>query len=194
MTKFYHFILLTVLGLSTVACQNHVDMPNYPEIRFNKLSPFVLSVGKVEIVEEAAESKLEYLFPITPVKAIRGWAADRIQAVGDNKSKLAIIIKKAEITERKIPKPEGWQNVADSSQTEYKVDIRVAFEVYKDDMLVPQAELTIELYKAKSIPDNVTLSEREQLLYQITKDLITSLNQEFEKEASNYFGNIMYQE
>lgn len=188
---------LVILSLITLlaACQNAAPtVPSYPAIHFIQ-APFSLDVANIQFVQEytppLTAPNLEHLSPITPSSMVRTWAKDRLLATGRGKQ-LKVVIKDASIIEKQLPRTEGLTGMFTKDESAlYEGHLQVKLEIYGNDPLFPAAEITANVTSSKSISEDASVNERQQLLYALSKSMIQDLNGQMERNIAQYFGQYM---
>jgi hypothetical protein len=190
-------IILCTLILMLTNCGTQNKLPRYPEISFNSKQAYSLNVGQIDIVNNNIANKgnhVEDIFPLPPYQALNRWVGDRFIAKGAGDKSLKVIVKDASVIETHLPKTPGFKGAFTDDQTAlYKAAIEVKFEYFEKDQQFPKAEMEIKVNRSKSISKNMTINDRNDLFYQLIKEIIHDFDDEFEKNYPSYFNSVTYQ-
>ena len=171
--------ILAVLATLLSACVPPPAAPNFPEIAFRDREPFRLDVAEVTLVESyqapLRAPHVEHESPMPPAVPLRNWVRDRLRAEGGAGSLRATIVD-ARIVETLL---EINQDVGAALTTEQAVRfdgrVEMRLEVLDAGGRV-RASVNAEASRARTIPENATLRERDEVLFQIAEDLATDLD------------------
>ena len=173
------FAPMLALVLVLAACGRPLPEPVYPEITFRASEPWRLDVASIEVVEAyrspLAAPNVEHEAPITPAQAMRRWAEDRLKAVG-SAGVARLTIRDAAIVESNLPVNQDLEGSFTTEQA-VRFDARLAVELEVfDGRGMPQATVRGKVDRVRSLPENATVRERDEVLYQITEDLVTNMD------------------
>lgn len=179
------FSLFVALG----ACAQVAPPPTLPEITFAHLTPFQLAVGSVE-VESKFSSPLtpphaEHKIPQSPETVMRRWAEDRLNATG-GETFARFIILDATVTEHAL-ETDGTLTAVFTNEQEMRyqaaaeatLEIRSATGSYLGNA-------TARATRAITIPENATLNERDQALFDMVDRMMQNFNTELEANIRTY--------
>jgi hypothetical protein len=171
------------------ACATPAPKPTYPELTWTHLAPFKLNVAEVEVVSEYEppfkDPNVEHLFPLPPEQAARRWARDRIVAAG-TEGRARVVIKRASVVEVPLELTEGVRGYFTTEQAQrYDAVVEVAIEVrgprgYRDGFATAQAE------RSRTVPEDVTLNERERIWFDITEALMKDFDAEMDRNIRRH--------
>lgn len=174
---------VVLLAVWVTACAVPVPPPTFPELTFSHLPPIRLNVAEIEIVENYVPPlrapHVEHNFPVTPLAAMRRWAVDRIQAGGETR-RGQVIIEDARVVAVPLPVRKGLQGLFYKEQeVRYDATLEARIEVraergYRDSYA------TARILRSRTVPEEMTLIEREQLFFDLTEELMRELNTELE--------------
>lgn len=174
-----------VAGLALLgACTSPVERPVYPELRFSQLPVIELDVSRVEYVDryDAAEAPpyVDHLFPQIPEAMARNWALHRFRGVGVTRS-ARVVLTDAHVTSEALATTmgiEGWF----TTEQEEELDARAAvtIEIF-DDLGGREGFVKAEARLTRTLPEKLTLNERDAIAYEMTEQLIIALDAETEK-------------
>ncbi len=127
---------------------------------------------------------------ILTLSAALRWATDRLRAVGE--SGLArVIVREAGVVEVALEKSTGLKGVFTAEQTEryvarLVVDIEIRSERgYKD------AFVSAEATRSRTVPENITINQREKVFFDLTAALMNDINAELEALIAQHFGDYL---
>jgi hypothetical protein len=187
-----HFCLFLILFF-IAACEITADKPDFDDIRFNAQQPLRLDVARIEIDlryrAPLSAPNVEHNFPITPEQVLKNWANDRLRASG-TQGVATFTIEKASVVETKLKKRTGLTAFFTNQQTErYDGHVKVILHVLRDDS---QGRITAEATRSQTAAEHISLNDRDRIYYQLTRDLITALDQEVEAKARLYLSDFLF--
>ncbi|HXV23459.1 MAG TPA: hypothetical protein VED46_04290 [Alphaproteobacteria bacterium] len=182
-------LIAFLAGLS--ACTFEVEETDFPELTWTHLPPITLDVAEIEIIDASqptgASPNVEHLFPVPPARAAERWARDRLRAGGVT-NRARYIIQRAEVVEVGLQQTEGLSGLFTTDQSErYDAELAVLLEI-RSDTGGRLGQVTTELRKSRTVPEDASLSEREAVWFSITDDLSELLNAELERSMPLYLG------
>ena len=170
------------LSLALSACSSSSPpIQRLPEMSFLYKPPIRLNVARVEVVSEysapAVRPNIEYDMPVSPENAVRRWAQDRLKATG-KEGILRVVIKKASATETPLQQDLGVSGMFKKEQ-QARVDenLEVTMQML-DDHQFTVADVTGKSFRSRTEPEGQKLNERDQLLYDMTYDLVRGYDEE----------------
>jgi len=184
-----------VAGLALLgACASQVERPVYPELHFSHLAVFELDVARVEFVDRynapGAPPYVEHLFPQIPEAMMRNWAHHRFQAVGA--TRLARVkLTDAHVTSEALATIMGIEGWFTTDQEE-ELDARAAvtIEIF-DDLGGREGYVKAEARLSRTLPEKLTLNERDAIAYEMTEQLIMALDAEVEKAVQAHLARYL---
>lgn len=180
-------LAMTVLA----ACEATGPRPNVPELSYTSLGAIRLDVAKIEIVDEyippLRRPNVEHEFPISPAEAVQRWAQDRLVAGGRQRS-ARFIIRNAAVHEVELKKKTGLRGLLTSDQSErYDGRVAVTLEI-RSDRGFRDAFADAAAEHSRSVPEGLSINEREQIFLEITERLVRDLNAEIENQIAAHLG------
>ena len=178
-----------LLVASLVACETPVSAPQFPDITFGHMPPIRLDVADVEFVAEYAPPQappnVEHLFPVRPAAAVKRWAEERIEPAGVmRRAKVTLV--NAAVIEVPLDKKSGLAGVFWNEQSErYDGIVEVRVEIV-DDRGFTVGRVRAVAQRSQTVPEDVTLNEREQVWYKLTEALMKDLDAELENSIRKY--------
>ncbi len=185
MRCFFQFCFVATL-LAIGACAQVAPPPTLAEITFAHLSPYQLAVRGVEVESRFSSSMtpphVELALTHPPERVLRRWAADRLQATG-GEAFARFIILDATVTEFALETDGTLTAVFTNEQAlRYEAAAEALLEI-RDATGGFLGNATARVTRTITIPENATLNEREQVLF----DLVDRLMRNFDTELD---GNI----
>ncbi|MGE5515350.1 MAG: hypothetical protein ACM31D_05960 [Bacteroidota bacterium] len=176
-------------ALTLAACENKPPVQKLPEISFADKRPFMLDVGQLEIVPEyispGKRPNIEHLMPVSPENATVRWAQDRLRPVG--RSGFArVVIKDAKVVEVPLKTDKGFTGMFKQEQEErYDASLDVAIQIL-DERHMPVADVVARATRTRTVPEGVSLNERDRVLYEISESLIRDIDTQMDGLIRSY--------
>lgn len=181
------------LGFVLSACSSSSpQIQRLPEMSFLYKPPIRLNIARVEVVSEysapAQRPNIEYDMPVSPENAVRRWAQDRLKATG-KQGILRVVIKKASATETPLQQDLGFSGMFKKEQ-KARVDenLEVTLQML-DDHQFTVADVTGKAFRSRTEPEDQKPAERDQLLYDMTYDLVRGFDDEVDSNIKSGFAN-----
>jgi hypothetical protein len=185
-----HFVHVIFLSLLMAGCVQTPPRENFPDLRFSHLEPIRLNVNSIQIrntfVSPRTTPNVEHLFPVKPSIAAVYWLEDRLKAVGgvDN---LRATITKAGVTEVPLKRTEGLGRAFLVEQSErYDGEVEIILEIFAPDG-TRRAMVTSRSTRTRTVSENSTLAQREEIWFKIVENMMKDLNTALEKQIQNHF-------
>ncbi len=180
------------IGIALTACSSPPPMQRLPEMSFLYKPPIRLNIARVEVVSEytapAARPNIEYDMPVSPEAAIRKWAQDRLKPVG-KAGILRVVIHKATATETPLKTDDGVSGMFKKEQAaRVEESLNVSLQML-DEHQFAAAEVTGKSARSRTEPEGQKLNERDQLLYDMTYDLVRGFDDEVDPNIRTGFNN-----
>jgi len=183
------------LALVVVGCDTSPTQPIFPDIRFTEEPKLRLDVAAIEIVEEFhptfQQPNVEHLFPVPPQRAMENWVKDRLVAVGKGK-KARVRIIDAGVKEVELPKKTtGITATFTTEQAQrYDATVKMAIDILGEHAL-PERSITAEASRSQSVAEGITPNDRERAWYDMTKQLMASLDAALEQRMRADFALLL---
>ena len=178
------------LGLTLSACSSAPPMQRLPDMTFLYKPPIRLNVARVEVVSEytapTVRPNIEYDMPVSPEAAVRKWAQDRLKPVGTS-GILRVVIHKASATENPLKIDEslgGMFKKEQAARVDENLDVTLQM---LDDHQFTVADVTGKSFRSRTEPEDQKLNQRDQLLYDLTYDLVRGFDEEVEPNIRTGF-------
>jgi len=183
--------LLVASGLA--ACSSEPAPPRFPDIRFSNDSPIRLDVARVELVSQFQPSftppEVEHEFPVPPQRALENLCKDRLQAIAPTSGRVArFTIVDASVRESELPRESGIKGTFTVQQAErYYGRVEIRLDVVDENGVVVRSA-TATATRDRSVAEDITLNDRDQVWYEMSQDLSHSADQVLEQyvDASFY--------
>ncbi len=182
-------ITLSIIVLLAAACAKPPQLI-YPEIVFRDREPIRIAAAALEVIDQyrppLAAPHVEHLSPALPAIVFRHWAEQRLMPVGGT-ARLRVTIEDARIVETPLGTDDSLEGALVVEQAA-RLDGRGAATVVLID---PAGDVVArahgEATRSRSVPEDATLNEREELMFQITEDLAHKLDATLETNIRRYF-------
>jgi hypothetical protein len=178
----------TAALLALGACETTVPRSGFPEIGFAHLPPINVAVGRVDVVRAyAPPSKapnVDHMFPVTPAATAERWARDRLKAVGGPGVLRAVIVNAA-VVEVPLKQSGGLKGAFTTEQSErYDGEIEIRLEIETPGAT---ANVTSRAQRRRTVPENISLADREKIWFQMVEAMMIDLNESLERQARKNF-------
>ncbi|MAL79443.1 MAG: hypothetical protein CMN55_10070 [Sneathiella sp.] len=188
--RFLTVVSLIMAGVLT-GCVEAPPTPSYPDITFKHLRPLYLDVGEIRIVDEfrppLQRPHVEHELPVSINQSIRNWVQDRLQTTGNSGAVAIVTIKDASAVEKELSKETGLKGLVTKSQSEL-YEFHALVEIKINEISGSSAVVTAEATRSKSVPEGITLNEREKMYYTQVEALMRAFDQELEKNIRAFMG------
>lgn len=180
------------LAAPIAGCTSDVPSSRHPQLTFAHLPPIPLNVARIDIVNAevpaaAPGKRVDQQFPVAPNAALQQWAKDRLQPVGGN-GVARFIITQASVSEVELPTTGGVRGafVTEPAQR-YDGVMEVTLEVVDGaSSQSGQADaVATKVQRQHSVPEKVTLTEREQRWFAMVDNMMQDFNRAFEGQIRN---------
>ena len=183
-----------VLMVALIGCSTTVSRPVIPTLSYSHLPPLEISVARVELIEAyrspLQDPNVEHTFPTPPALAFKRWVDDRVRPVGQNDT-LRITVEDASALRMPLPRTEGIEALFTTDQIE-RIDatVNVLLEVVDNGGNVTST-VTARAQRSRTIPEGLTLNERDRVYQEITEALINDLNATLEQNMRQHMSRYM---
>jgi len=184
-------LIFALFALSLSACQEAPAPQSFPPLNFSAQPKIKLAVAEIRVIENykspMTAPNVEQNFPVSPSAAIKQWVEGRLQAVGSS-GILEITINDASVIERPLPRTQGIKGFFTNDQSEqYDATLHVALRLYDGERAIAVAEGDVRVTKSRSIAEDATVAQREQIYYAMTREIMARFNTEAEARLNQYF-------
>jgi hypothetical protein len=161
------------------ACETTTVQPNYPAITFGHLAPVNLDVAAVEYVDQYIPPQeapnVEHLFPVLPSAVAGRWAQDRLLATGVTR-RARVVLVTASVTETPLATTKGLTGTFTIDQVaRYDAKAEMRVEIVTDTGVVEGTANAIAT-RSRTVPEDITLNQRDQLWFEMTEALMRDLD------------------
>jgi hypothetical protein len=187
------FCLCLLLATCLAACAGApAPPPKFADIRFTQEPPLRLNVARLELIERFQPSfqapEVEHEFAVPPQQGLANLFKDRLQAVAPASGAVArFTIEDASVRETALPRTPGIEGAFTIDQAE-RYDGRVAVKlVIYDASGLAVRTARVEATASRSVPENITLNDRDRSWYEMSQELVRSLDRKLEQQVDESF-------
>ena len=178
------------------SCQSGPPRPTFPELSYAHLAPIQINVATVDVVREyvspGVKPNVEQLFPLLPAAVVERWARDRLRPVG-TEGVARVVIKQASVVEMPLPRTQGVRGALTTDQSErYDGVLEVTIEASRRSD-GRRAMVSSRAMRSRTVPEDITLNDREKVWFELTEALMNDLNASLERQIYDNFGPFVTQ-
>jgi hypothetical protein len=180
-----------VAGLYLSGCETPGRV-QLPDLTFRHEQPILLDVGRVEFINRYvspyAEPNVEHLFSTSPAKAVGSWVKARLSAAGTSGS-ARVVLREASVVTKTLATRGGIEGLFYSEPAQrYDAVVEATIEILNDrgeklSFVSTRAE------RSRSLPEGVTLNERERAWFEITEALMRDFDAEMGQAIRRHLGD-----
>ena len=178
---------MLVAGAVVAACQTPPKHESEP-LSFAALPPLVFDLGGIDIVERASAphpSDVDHLFPTPPAVGARIWTNDRLRASG-HVGWLRVTIEEASARVTPLETNTNLKGLFTEEQAE-RLDTRLRVTIEAIDASGEvNGSATADARRSRTLPEGITLTERERYYDEIVTALLRDYNESQEKAIRQY--------
>ncbi|MBK8160190.1 MAG: hypothetical protein IPK59_15945 [Rhodospirillaceae bacterium] len=189
---------LLLLGLvasaSLAACDTPPARQRFPEITFQHLAPIRLDVARIEILsgyrsaEHPDDNAADY--PEAPETLVADWARERLQAAGE-RGQATYTVVEARAVRVPLPRSSGISAALKTEQSDrYDLAITVRLDA-GNPISGKSGTVTETVTRSQTVPENMTLNQREAMLFNLLDAAMKDLNQRLEKSIPQYLAPLI---
>ena len=177
-------LCLIVAGLALAGCATPPPRQNLDKISYSETPPIRLDVREIEI-ERAyrppnAAPNVDHLFPVPPAAGAQLWAVDRLKAAGPMR-RARFIVHEATVIEVPLERASGLTATFTIQQSErYEARLVAELQVLSEDGRV-EGSVTVEVELSRTVPEDLTLNERERTWHAMTRTLLDEMDRRFDE-------------
>ena len=184
------WLMIATLTL-LAACSGPEETLEIAEISFRDKAPIALNVGEIRVIEEykapIRAPYVEHRFPTPPAVALKNWAAQRLNAVG-NQGILEFIIMDASVKETALNTDGGITGLFKTQQSEkYDARMRVVLKLYVGGRGLPQTQGDVTITRGRSVAEDATVYERELFFDTMARDMMAEFDREAVRRLHEHF-------
>ena len=183
------FVAIALAAGLLAACAQTPPPDPLPELTFAQLEKIQLNVASVEIIENYIPPlrgpNIEHLFPLSPTQAARRWSEDRLTALG-TEGRAQFVIDTASVVETALRVEKGLRGAATVDQaSRYDATLVVTLEI-RSDRGFRLAFATARAERSLTVPEDLTLNERNAIQFRLVEDLMADLNTALEAKIAEF--------
>jgi hypothetical protein len=182
-------LALPLLGLGLGACETPPQMQVLPQLTFANKPPLKLNVMRVDVASEyqapLKAPNVEHLFSTSPEAAMKIWASDRLQAVGRGNT-AQVLVREASVVEASLKTDKGFTGMFKKEQSERYDAVLDVHVIIRDERGMPLAQATGRVTRSRTVGEDVTLNQREQIWFEIVESLAKDLDAILERNIRDY--------
>ncbi|MCH2548634.1 MAG: hypothetical protein MK031_01095 [Alphaproteobacteria bacterium] len=195
MPDFIRRNLVLVCAFCLISCGDIPVQTQTPELTYSHLGLFRLDVSEIQIVNKFVPAmrlpNIEHLMPVAPAFAAKSWAEDRLQKKGSSGRRAIFTILDASVVKSPLRKKNGVRGTFTIDQSElYKASVKVRLEIFNLDGSSAGA-VEAASWRSKSVPENITLNDRDKVWFHLTEAVTNELNSELERSIPKFLGNYL---
>ena len=143
----------------------------------------ILGRAEVEYVQAYAPPQtapnVEHLFPVRLSTVARRWAGERIEATGVTRVARVTLVDAA-VVETALVKKKGIEGAFTTDQSErYDGAVEMRIEIV-DSRGAVEAQARAVANRSRTVPEDITLNERDQVWFEMTEAMMRDLDKELE--------------
>ena len=190
MTKSIRLILAGLAVAVLASCETTLPLNEFPDLRYNHLPPIRLDAVRIEVVEQyksiGARPYVEHEFPHRPAALAAHWATDRLKAVGTG-NVVRLTVLNGSVVEVPLARTDGVKGVFTIDQSEkYNGTLAVRVEIIGpggQQLAYVRSQAT----QTRTVPEDITLADREKAWFRMTEALMNNLNLSLERQIKQHF-------
>ena len=179
---------LLAVAVIAVGCEVPLQSRDSTPPSFAHLPPLVFDLERIEVVERGAAphpSDVDHLFPIPPAVGARLWVEDRLRASG-HVGVLRVTIEEASARSTPFATNKNLEGLLTEEQAE-RIDLRLRVTIEAiDGNGEVNGSATAESERSRTLPEGITLAERERHYDEIVGALLHDYNASQEAAIRNY--------
>lgn len=182
-------ILGVISVLALAACGQGPAPKPAPSLSFSDKAAIHLDVAQLEIVPEyvspGRSPNIEHLMAVSPEAGTVRWVQERLKPMGRTGT-ARVIIKDAKVVEVPLQVEQGFGGMFKKQQSErYDGSLDVMVQIL-DERHLPIADVVARATRTRSVPEGVSLNERDQVLFDITESLVRDVDSQMDGLVRSY--------
>ena len=175
--------------LAVAACTQGTAPKPAPVLSFADKAAIQLDVAQLEIrpeyVSPGRSPNIEHIMPLSPEAGVVRWAQDRLKPMGRT-GYARVVIQDAKVVEVPLPVEDGFKGMFKKQQSErYDGSLDVAVQIL-DERHFPIADVVARATRSRSVPEGISLNERDQVLFEITESLVRDVDSQIDGLIRSY--------
>ena len=181
---------LALLAVAVIAAGCETAPPRYESTppSFAGLPPLVFDLDRIEVVERPAAphpEDVDHLLPTPPAVAVGIWVTDRLRARG-TVGTLRVTVEEASARLTPLETDTEFEDIFTKEQAErLDVRVRVTIEAIDHNGEV-NGSATAEATRSRTLPEGITLAERDRVYDEVIAALLHDYNTTQEKAIRQY--------
>ena len=182
--------IVMLLGVAAIAVGCEIAPPRHESTppSFAALPTLVFDLGRIEVVERPAAphpDDVVHLFPTPPAVAIGLWVTDRLRASGTI-GVLRVTVDEASARSTPLTTNTDFEGLFTEEQAE-RLDLRLRVTIEAIDASGQvNGSATADARRSRTLPEGITLTERERLYDETVKALLHDYNASQEQAIRQY--------
>ena len=181
---------LLAVAVIVVGCEVPLQSRDSAPPSFAHLPPLVFDLERIEVGERGAAphpSDVDHLFPTPPAIGARIWAEDRLRASG-HVGVLRVTIEEASARATPLATNKNLEGLLTEEQAE-RIDLRLRVTIDAiDESGQVNGSATATAVRSRTLPEGITLAERERHYDEIVAALLYDYNASQEAAIRKYLG------
>jgi hypothetical protein len=128
---------------------------------------------------------VEHEMPVKIDASVERWVRERLVAAGNSSAYAVVTLKDASVIESDLEKKKGLSGFFSNDQSE-QYDFKVMVEVQVVSINGARAFAAATAQQSKTMPEDRTLFERDQMFFNKTEELMRNFNTEMEKNIYSF--------
>lgn len=186
-------IVVAGAALALMAACTTAPVANYPDVTWRHLAPIMFSAGPVEKIaawSDGEEGSIASDLPFSLGKMAMNWPDDRLQTAGTS-DMLRYSVTEASITSNALKTTKGIKGVFTDDQSD-KIELKVAAKLeLMDANGIQKGEVQAMASRSRTLSESMSVSEREQAIYEATAALLMDLDRELERQINANLGRFI---
>ncbi|MBN34640.1 MAG: hypothetical protein CMM46_07655 [Rhodospirillaceae bacterium] len=180
-------VLVMAAGSLLAACTISVQRTTWPDITFQHRRPISLGVHGIGFADVSSTQAIapptrdiRYSLPVSPPAIMRRWSQERLHALG-GPGRAEVILSENHFIEVPLDTTDGVEGFFINDQSERFEGVLGARVEIVDD---PSGQGFVEarVTASRTVPENASLNEREQVLYDMVHSIVMALDERLEQE------------
>jgi hypothetical protein len=180
-------------ALALMAACTSGPVATYPDVTWRHLDPIVFAAGPIEknaVWSNTAEGSIQSSLPFNLGRMAMNWPDDRIQTAGTSDI-LRYSVTEASVTSNALKTTKGIKGVFTDDQSE-KIDLKIAATLEILDVNgMQKGAVSAMAERSRTLSESMSVSEREQAIYDETTAILMDLDRELERQINNNLGRFL---
>lgn len=183
--------VLGAIPLVLAGCTDPPRRPQFPTLGFSHKPPFLFRAARVEVRSEYSRPNrpphVEHLMPLAPDRAAGQWAADRLQANGDEAALVLLTVHEASVVEKRLTVERGLSGLLKNEQAEsYYAQLDATVEVVDALTGIALGAATAKVWRSQTLAENATANERDEMWFGLVETLIGDFDRAMEARITDH--------